>query len=144
MLLGLLLALTACGERGLPLLSGETLPARNDAGRWLLINYWATWCGPCRTEVPELNQLHRAPDIRVLGVNFDRLEGEALRQAAAELGIEFDVALEDPRAFWPHELPQVLPATLLVSPAGEVRAALLGPQTETSLRDALARAANGQ
>ena len=49
-------------------------------GQWLLINYWAEWCGPCRKEIPELNRLAQHPQaaVQVLGVNYDGVQGEAL------------------------------------------------------------------
>ncbi len=131
------LLLGGCERPSLPLLSGERLPAVNANKQWVLVNYWATWCAPCRTEIPELNRLHQAKDVRVVGVNFDQLEEVALRQAVAEMGIEFDVALTDPQPLWSYPMPQGLPATIVIAPDGQVRTTLLGPQTEASLRQAL-------
>src|SRR3546814_7187463 len=51
-------------------------------GQWLVINYWAEWCAPCRTEIPELNALDKqlkSQSASVLGVNFDGLRGSELR-----------------------------------------------------------------
>ena len=57
-------------------------------GQWVLINYWADWCGPCRDEVPELNHLNEAEDgFKVLGVNYDYLEGQELQESIAILDI---------------------------------------------------------
>ncbi len=53
---------------------GQKVPAAGVDGQWLVINYWAEWCAPCRKEIPELNHLAeegKAKGFRVLGVNFD-------------------------------------------------------------------------
>jgi thiol-disulfide isomerase/thioredoxin len=139
LILVLIVWLSACSsETGIPLLSGETLkPSKQD--QWLLINYWATWCAPCIVEIPELNELDQEQDIRVIGVNFDQLAGEELQAAIQQLGIKFDVALEDPLTIWNYAPPQVLPATVMISPSGEVRNILVGPQTRESLRGEIIR-----
>lgn len=100
------------------------------SGRWVVINYWAEWCAPCREEIPELNRLdreHRA-EVAVLGVNYDGLTGERLRRLAEEMGIEFRLLEEDPRERWGEPQPSVLPSTLIVNPDGELVDVLVGPQ----------------
>lgn len=76
------LLLGGCGEPDWGVdQQGRTVRAGELQGRWLVINYWAEWCAPCRREVPELNRLAAEagePPRRVLGVNFDALQGEAL------------------------------------------------------------------
>lgn len=110
---------------------------------WLLINYWATWCKPCRAEVPALNRLHdelQGYNISILGFNFDQLEGEALQQASAELGIRFPVLTN--ASMQQIDVPGTmgLPVTFLVNPQGEFVERLLGEQTRTSLLQALQQA----
>lgn len=119
--------------------------SRNDdvmapyAGRWLVINYWATWCKPCREEIAELNHFARAEQstVQVLGINFDGVTGDELAQQAKQLGIEFTLLEVDPaqQGRWPR--PQVLPTTLIVDPDGVLRKTLVGPQTNESLTAAL-------
>lgn len=76
---------------------GQEITAAHLQGKWLLINYWAEWCGPCRTEIPELNTLAMSEhNLEVLGVNFDELRGEELAEAAEALGIRFRVLSDDP------------------------------------------------
>lgn len=103
------------------------------AGHWRVVNYWAIWCTPCRTEIPELNALHEETDLRVLGVNFEGQTGESLAAQAAELGITFILVENDPGPSLGQPRPRVLPTTWLVSPDGVVTDTLVGPQTRESI-----------
>jgi thiol-disulfide isomerase/thioredoxin len=108
-------------------------------GQWVLVNYWARWCKPCIEEIPELNQLDASrEDVTVLGVNFDGVQGEELAQQESELGVAFTTLAKDPAADIGVPRPVVLPTTLVLNPAGEVVATLLGPQTLESLSEAIA------
>lgn len=104
------------------------------AGRWVVINYWATWCQPCIREIPELNALHaRYPQVEVLGVNYDGATGEKLQQQASDLNINFPLLITDPSAQLAVPRPMVLPTTLILGPDGQLRDTLVGPQTLESL-----------
>jgi len=104
-------------------------------GKLLVINYWATWCAPCRHEIPELNQLNKeySEQIAVLGVNFDTPDPDQLQAEISKLGIEFVNLHKDPRQIWGLEPATVLPETLIISSEGELLHRLLGPQTLESL-----------
>ena len=126
--------LLACGRSET---ASESLP---NTGNWVLINYWATWCGPCRDEIPELNKLNAEhTDIDVFGANYDRLQGQELEEAIAELNIQFDSMMADPAELLAQERPRVLPTTYILNPQGELHIVLTGPQTEESLLQAMGR-----
>ena len=83
---------------------GREVTAAQLQGQWLLINYWAEWCGPCRTEIPELNALSETEQgLAVLGVNFDELRaagasaifppGTVVADAAIDLIDQLDARL---------------------------------------------------
>jgi thiol-disulfide isomerase/thioredoxin len=100
-------------------------------GQWLVINYWAEWCAPCRTEIPELNllALHDPERIAVVGVNFDGISGDELNRVATALGIEFPNIIQDPAAKFGYRPPQVLPSTYIFDPSGQLTHQLQGPQS---------------
>lgn len=133
-----LLALAGCGKPEVRLADGGGTDWSEWQGQWLLVNYWAEWCAPCREEIPELNRLHEADGVVVLGVNFDGLEGPALTDLMARMGIEFPVLLDDPGARWELDRPGVLPSTLVIDPQGALHDVLVGPQTYESLARAVA------
>lgn len=120
---------------------GRTVTAAQLDGRWLVINYWAEWCGPCRKEVPELNRLadeSGGQPLRVLGVNFDGLQGEELRKSVEALGIRYSSLARDPAPRLGLTPSPVLPVTWLVDPQGRVREQLTGEQTAAGLKAKLA------
>ncbi|ERO64502.1 peroxiredoxin [Pseudomonas piscis] len=100
--------------------------------QWLVLNYWAEWCGPCRTEVPELNALDeqlKGQSVTVLGVNFDNVQGEELKSASEKLGIKFTVLAQDPSPIFDLPRTEALPVTYIIDDQGKVREQLLGEQT---------------
>ncbi|MDO9625464.1 MAG: TlpA disulfide reductase family protein [Pseudomonas sp.] len=115
---------------------GRKVPAERLEGQWLVINYWAEWCAPCRSEIPELNAL--APQLEalsasVVGVNFDGLQGADLATASQAMGIEFTVLEQDPAVRFGLPPSAVLPVTYIVDDKGRMRERLLGEQTAASL-----------
>ena len=139
MLVGLLLA--GCAEEvGLDQ-HGRKVPAERLEGQWLVINYWAEWCGPCRKEIPQLNALVgrlAGQSVTVLGVNFDGLQGQALEKSAELLEIDFTVLAQDPASRYQLPRSEVLPVTYIVDPAGQLREQLRGEQTAAGLLARLA------
>ncbi len=113
--------------------------ADNAAERWLVINYWAEWCKPCREEIPELNRLAaELPDqVSVQGVNYDGLSGSDHDASAELMGIAFPSSGEDPATQLNIERPRVLPTTYLIAPDGKLAHTLIGPQTYEGLRKLL-------
>ena len=133
----ILLLLSAClggcgTEQAAGLAGGGGVRFSELSGRWLLINYWAEWCAPCREEIPELNELHERRDdygVAVFGVNYDDVRGENLVELMGRMEIRFPVLTEDPRARWGYEQPDVLPVTVVIGPDGQIRQQMRGPQT---------------
>jgi thiol-disulfide isomerase/thioredoxin len=137
----LALCLAGCGQDLGADSHGQTVTAKSLEGQWLVVNYWATWCGPCRREIPELNVFATQAGnqgVRVLGVNFDQLQGDELVQAVASMGITYPVLAHDPADALDLPAAEGLPVTFVLNPQHEVRATLLGEQTAASLGERLA------
>lgn len=137
------LSLVGCSsEPSFRVADGSSIRFSDLHGEWVVLNYWAEWCAPCREEIPELNELRqqgsqRGVEIRVLGVNYDGLEGADLNSVMQRMEIEFPVLVDDPRENFRIGRAEVLPMTVVIDPKGTVQAVLVGPQTAESL---LARA----
>lgn len=126
--------LSGCQKTELERSDGVQINWEDYRGQWVLVNYWAEWCAPCLEEIPELNHLDKAPDIAVLGVNFDGIEGAALEELGERMGIEFTMLGQDPGPNFGWKVPMALPATFVVDPEGTLVETRFGPQTEEELR----------
>jgi len=149
-LLCLLLLLAACGGdgRGGPpregdaapgyaatTLDGEEVSLQDLEGSPVLLNFWATWCTPCRREMPflqELYQEHRDDGLRVVGVSMDsRASAEEVRTFAERTGVTYTI-LHDASARGMDVFSVLgLPATYLLDRNGTIRFVRVGPILET-------------
>ncbi|AAY38733.1 MULTISPECIES: TlpA disulfide reductase family protein [Pseudomonas] len=116
--------------------NGQKVASERIKGHWLVVNYWAEWCGPCRTEVPEFNALSeqlKDQKVTVLGVNFDNLQGDELKNAANALGIKFTVLAQDPAEQYSLPPSEALPVTYIIDDKGKMREQLLGEQSAATV-----------
>ena len=97
-------------------------------GKWVVVNFWATWCVPCRTEMPSLDRLQVAmPDVAVVTVAVGPNPLPAIDKFLTEAGVSHVVVLRDPKAGFAHQSGVMgLPVTLVVNPDGMEVARLLG------------------
>ena len=110
---------------------GRDLTLEEFRGRVVLLNIWATWCAPCREEMPMLDALQArlgGPDFHVLPLSIDRAGLEPVRRFYDEIGIRhLDMYLaEDIRAMLAFAVVG-LPTTILIDRAGRERGRLAGP-----------------
>ena len=92
--LSLALLCLSCATQQDALDDGKFFSFDNQSADWVIVNYWAEWCAPCRKEIPELNELNdfQMKDgnvIKVYGVNFDLLGREDLKRVAEKMNIKF-------------------------------------------------------
>ncbi|KPW28036.1 Thioredoxin [Pseudomonas amygdali pv. mellea] len=116
--------------------NGQKVASERIKGHWLVVNYWAEWCVPCRTEVPEFNALSeqlKDKKVTVLGVNFDNLQGDELKNAANALGIKFTVLAQDPAEQYSLPPSEALPVTYIIDDKGKMREQLLGEQSAATV-----------
>lgn len=121
---------------------GQKVSASSLDGQWLVINYWADWCAPCRKEVPEFNrlvQMQQGKPVRVLGVNYDGLRDADLGKAVDALGIRYTVLADDPAKRFELPRSEALPVTYIVDPKGRLRDSLVGEQTADGVQGRLAQ-----
>ncbi len=122
---------------GAPLLAGKTLTgAPFSLAAWrgapIILNFWASWCAPCRAEFPALQALHEA-GFRVVGVNVGEPPQVAAAFAAAH-SATFPI-LTDPDHYWLRVFRvRLLPSTFFIAPDGSIRALISGGMSADELR----------
>jgi cytochrome c biogenesis protein CcmG, thiol:disulfide interchange protein DsbE len=121
----------------LPRLDGDgTGSIADHRGRWVLVNVWASWCDPCRTESPALERFyekHRGRDFTIVGIDVHDVSHDG-RAFVKEFGISYPQLHDGNGDFAEDELGTTgVPESFLVDPGGEVALHSLGPVTERYL-----------
>ncbi len=123
-------------------LDGKPFDLADQRGQWVVVNYWATWCGPCLEEMPELSALDAMREhITVIGLAYEDIGADELRAFLAKRPVVYLIAIVDvtapPASF---EAPRGLPLTYLIGPDGKLVAQFMGPVNAKILEDAIAKA----
>lgn len=108
--------------------SGKNLKLSEHRGEVVMINFWATWCGPCRQELPLLNRIHdqyHKSGFTLFGVNIDD-RTQAAQDMARQLGLRFPVLFDtDKRVSRLYDV-NAMPSTVLIDRDGKIRYIHLG------------------
>ncbi|MEZ5454629.1 MAG: TlpA disulfide reductase family protein [Lysobacteraceae bacterium] len=152
LLLGVLACLTCCctsaeastSDPVRPALRVETVQGgvfdlAKHRGTWVIVNLWATWCAPCREEIPMLARLDAdRSDVNVVGLAFEEISVEHMKVFIDRYSVTYPVSILDvyapPDAF---EVPRGLPMTHVIAPDGTVAKQFLGPVTREELEAVL-------
>ncbi len=121
----------------LPALDGDRHRLSDYRGQWVVVNYWATWCKPCRKEIPDLSEMHDSrEDITVLGLAFEDTDPADFKQFLESYPASYPVLLVDvydpPADLGP---PRVLPTTHLIDGDGAMVETWLGPVTSEMITE---------
>ena len=118
---------------------GNSIRLSDYRGKWVLINYWATWCKPCKKEIPVLNDLYQKnkDKLVVLGVSYDKLTNDEINAVVKDQSIQYPMLSAFPLRNLGISHLSVLPVTFIINPKGELIRMLKGPQTEAQLKRAV-------
>lgn len=110
---------------------GHAIRLSDFQGKWIFVNYWATWCEPCLTEMPALNNFYKKNNqkVVVLGVSFDPLSRQALQKIRHEFSLDYPLLVSFSFEKFGVDAIAVLPTTLVFNPQGKLIKILKGPQT---------------
>jgi thiol-disulfide isomerase/thioredoxin len=116
-------------------LDGKTFDLATQRGKWVIVNYWATWCVPCIKEMPDISHFvatHK--HVAAIGLAYDDSELADIKAFVAKHPVVYPIAqvtLDKPLKDFDE--PRGLPTTYLIRPDGTVTKPIVGPITEASL-----------
>ncbi|MDD2833393.1 MAG: TlpA disulfide reductase family protein [Methylotenera sp.] len=104
-------------------LSGEQHRLSDYRGRWVLVNFWATWCPPCLEEVPDfvsLHAQHKQKKLVVLSVVTDYKDVQEVKEYADDMQMTYPIVLGDDEVLAQFGSADVLPTTFIYDPLGKL------------------------
>jgi thiol-disulfide isomerase/thioredoxin len=120
-------------------LGGGPVSLSEFRGEWVVVNYWATWCAPCRKEMPELSALHdERADVTVLGLAYEDIEDSDFEGFLEASPVSYPILKVD--VYHPPEpfgAPRALPTTIILDRSGRAVKAFVGPVTRESIEEYL-------
>ncbi len=120
----------------LPDLNNIEVKLSDFRGKWVIVNFWATWCGPCLQELPELIWFHQEYAHRnamVVGINFEEIDKDLLAEFIEDKGINYPIVRAGTEPILPFEPLKGLPTTFLIDPQGHLVQRHIGPVTKSLL-----------
>ncbi|MEP6940118.1 MAG: TlpA disulfide reductase family protein [Rudaea sp.] len=117
-------------------LDGQPFDLAKQGGKWVIVNYWATWCAPCLKELPDLSAYVTAHKDKVaaIGLAFEDSDKEDIVKFLKTHALSYPVAqvdvMDPPKDF---DTPKGLPNTYVIAPDGHVAKAFLGPITSKEI-----------
>ena len=123
-------------------LDGAQFDLAAQRGKWVIVNFWATWCSPCIEEMPALSAfVGSRDDVRAIGLAWEDTERDEVLEFAKKHPVKYPLA--QPDVYEPladFETPRGLPTTYLIAPDGRVAKKFTGPVTVQDLERAIVAA----
>jgi peroxiredoxin len=103
--------------------AGANIKLSELRGQVVMLNFWASWCGPCRQEIPDMDALYRSYEklgFRTLGINLDEDKGRA-EALARELGVSYPILYDDHKTVSTLYQVDAMPTTVIIDRDGRIR-----------------------
>jgi len=117
-------------------LQGKDVKLADYKGKVLILNFWATWCPPCRAEIPDFVESYAAnknKGLEILGLSVDRMTADELLPFVSMAKINYPVALADARIVQDYEPGNYIPATIIIDKKGTLRHRHVGQMDKDTL-----------
>ncbi|MEM9195751.1 MAG: TlpA disulfide reductase family protein [Myxococcota bacterium] len=113
---------------------GDRISLESYAGQVLILDFWASWCPPCRDSIPILNRIDTLEGVNVVGVNTESLGAEELRTAHADFRAAFPTIQDASGELSDAYRVTQLPTSVIIAPSGDVARIDIGVPNESELQ----------
>lgn len=117
-------------------LNGTELSLSDFEGKVLFMNFWATWCPPCRAEIPDFIEVYdeyKDEGLAILGISVDRISADKVSEFADRQKMNYPVAMATQQLFRDYPPPEAIPTTLVIDGTGKIRYHKVGMMTKQEL-----------
>lgn len=121
-------------------MNGEMFTLSEHEGQVIILNIWATWCPPCRKEIPyfiKLQEKMRSEGVLFVGVSMDREGWEVVRPFAREYGINYPVMVDNSTVYKKYGPFRGIPTTFIINREGKIAYVAMGMVPEHTLKSVL-------
>ncbi|WP_242143422.1 MULTISPECIES: redoxin domain-containing protein [unclassified Bacillus cereus group] len=126
-------------------LDGTKVKLSDLKGKKVIVNFWATWCGPCQQEMPDMEAFYKKhkEDVEILAVNYtvsERANGtEKVRQFAEEKGVTFPILLDTDISVTTRYKVITIPTSYFINTKGVIQDKFIGPMTQKEMEKRVAK-----
>jgi thiol-disulfide isomerase/thioredoxin len=139
LILALIFQAAYASEAILTTLDGQKIAFNSLKGKWIFLNYWASWCQPCLDEIGEFNHFYdqQKNKIALFAINYDMLSFSEQIKLIKKYNIHYPSLKNDPAKDLQLQSIPGVPATFVFNPEGKLTQTLFGPQTKLSLNEVI-------
>ena len=119
-------------------LNGTELSLSDFEGKVLFLNFWATWCPPCRAEIPDFIEVYdkyKDMGLAILGISVDQISAKKVGEFVKKNKMNYPVAMATKKLFQDYPSPGAIPTTLVIDAMGKIRHKKVGVMSQQELID---------
>lgn len=150
--LSALIVLPGCGLTAAPVvgrpapdftladLDGNTIRLRDFRGKTVFLNFWATWCAPCRSEMPEMEEFYQEykdDDVVVIGIDIREAKSDVI-EFVQENGYNWTIVIDGTGEVTEDYMVSAIPTSFFIDGKGIIRSAKIGPMSKSTMESRLA------
>jgi len=127
--------------------NGELVRADDFEGNVVLLNFWATWCAPCRIEIPALVELqneYRQQGLRIVGVSLDQSGADVVKRFVDNMNMNYTVVMGNERIVESYGGIKAIPTTFIIDRNGRIDQRVIGLRHKEFFEDAVTRLLNAE